>query len=167
MTNPFDFSDYETSRDRPSTDAASSWPAAGQFGSVSADPFGSQPTAFAPTAAAEPFAAAPSPRPRVTIAQGEPPVVLLVLAGLVAAAGLVLAIVLGSLTTLAVLAWVLAGPVAFALLARFTVRDTVQRAMPVYSRSKGAQRGYWVVVVLALAGIVASAWHIAEWAGRL
>ena len=86
---------------------------------------------------------------------------------MVAAAGLVLAIVLGSLTTLAVLAWVLAGPVAFALLARFTVRDTVQRAMPVYSRSKGAQRGYWVVVVLALAGIVASAWHIAEWAGRL
>ncbi|WP_231868867.1 hypothetical protein [Rhodococcus opacus] len=149
------------------TDTSSSWPAADQFGSAAADPFASQPSAFASTTAAEPFAAAQSARPSGAIAQGEPPIPWLVLAALAAAAGLVLAVTLGSITGLAVVAWVLAGGCAFGLLARFTVLDTAQRALPVYARSKVAQRGYWVVVVLALAGIVASAWHIAEWAGRL
>ncbi|WP_237735119.1 hypothetical protein [Rhodococcus sp. JVH1] len=167
MTNPFDFSDYDTSRDRGSTDSASSWPAANQFGSASADPFAYQPSAFAPTAAAEPFAAAQSQRPGGAIAQGKPPVIWLALAAVAAAAGLILAITAGSFTAVAFLAWGLAGGFAFVFLSRFTVLDTAQRAKPVYARSKAAQRGYWVVVALAGAGIVASAWHIAEWAGRL
>jgi hypothetical protein len=167
MTSPFDFSDYDTSRDRGSTDSTSSWPAANQFGSASADPFASQPSAFAPTAAAEPFAAAQSQRPGGAIAQGKPPVIWLALAAVAAAAGLILAITAGSFTAVAFLAWVLAGGFAFVFLSRFTVLDTAQRAKPVYARSKAAQRGYWVVVALAGAGIVASAWHIAEWAGRL
>ncbi|MEN0138621.1 MAG: hypothetical protein AAGC80_25935 [Rhodococcus sp. (in: high G+C Gram-positive bacteria)] len=167
MTNPFDFSDYETSRDRVSSEPSSSWPAADQFGSATVDPFASQPSVFAPTASAEPFAATRSQRPNSTIAQGKPPVVWLALAAVSAVAGLGLAVTLGSITGLAALAWVLAGGCAFGLLARFTVLDTAQRALPVYARSKVAQRGYWVVVVLAVAGIVASAWHIAEWAGRL
>ncbi|EHI41011.1 hypothetical protein OPAG_00239 [Rhodococcus opacus PD630] len=167
MTNPFDFSDYDTSRDRGSTDSTSSWPAADPFGSASADPFASQPSAFAPTAAAEPFAAAQSQRPGGTIAQGKPPVLCLSVAAVAAAAGLILAITAGSFTAFAFLAWVLAGWVAFVLLARYTVLDTAQRAKPVYAGSKWAPRSYWVVVALAGAGIVASAWHIAEWAGRL
>ncbi|MFW2238779.1 hypothetical protein ACVH9Z_12620 [Rhodococcus opacus] len=167
MTNPFDFSDYDTSPDRGSTDSTSSWPAADQFGSAPADPFASQPSAFASTPAAEPFAATQSQRPGGTIAQGKPPVLWLAVAAMAAAAGLILAITAGSFTAFAFLAWVLAGWVAFVLLARYTVLDTAQRAKPVYARSKVAQRGYWVVVALAGAGIVASAWHIAEWAGRL
>ncbi len=86
-----------------------------------------------------------------------------------ALAGVVLAIValLGGAVGFAVAGWLLSGPTAALLLAKHMIADTTERALPVYQPSKAAQTLYRVAVGLAAAGIVASAWVIAEWAGRL
>lgn len=80
-----------------------------------------------------------------------------------------IAIVAQSLTRnhwVAVGAWVLAGPVAIALLAVFVRRDTERRADPWYAESALVDWARRLVVVLALLGVALSAYTIADAVAR-
>jgi hypothetical protein len=78
-----------------------------------------------------------------------------------------LSIWVGSAPVLAVLGWLLAGPIAIGVLAVFTRMDTHRRTVAVYSAGHWARTGYWAVLVACLVGIGIAAWQIALWAGRL
>lgn len=169
--DPFDFSEYSTSRDGTDTSPPDSggpvWGNTPTFGggfTTSPDPFGPGTTSATPDAFAS---AAPARSP--SFAQGRTPAGWAAAALVTALAGVVLAIValLGGAVGFAVAGWLLSGPTAALLLAKHMIADTTERALPVYQPSKAAQTLYRVAVGLAAAGIVASAWVIAEWAGRL
>jgi hypothetical protein len=100
-------------------------------------------------------------------AVGQPPVLWLIGAAVLAVVCAVAAAILGTSPQVAFAAWVGAGPVAIGLLAAFSVQDTAQRARPVYSAQPWTRVLYWAVVVLAFIGIGISAWQLALWAGRL
>lgn len=144
--NPFDFSQYT------STHPVSQGPDIGQQVPVpvpeSPFGFGTDPAFSAPLEAAR------------------PPVGWIVAAGALALLGLAGAVVLGTDVRLAVVSWLLAGPVAIGLLAVFTVRDTGQRAKPVYTAPSWVTAAYRVTLGLSLLGVVAGALRIADWAGR-
>lgn len=95
-----------------------------------------------------------------------PPLINLWLALAVGAVGGLAALALGGSIIVAVVAWLLAGPGAFSLLARFTSQDTRLRAAPLYVSPAWTSLAYRSTVVIALLGIVAAAWRIADWAGR-
>ncbi|MFD5809078.1 hypothetical protein [Rhodococcus aetherivorans] len=172
-TNPFDFSEYSSSRD----DADNPWSGGSQSPWPPPEPFGSVAAPFAGPGGSTPgFGGAPADafaveqRPLVTaISQGRPPRAWLIGGGVVALLGLTaVALTLsGGSTVFAFIGWLLAGPAAFYLLAQHTVADMQQRARPVYAGSKAVQGTYWTVVVLGFVGIAVGAWQIAEWAGRL
>jgi hypothetical protein len=113
------------------------------------------------------------PSPRFGQRAREPrPIAWLVAAGAAVVAGLALAV--GPLTApdrfpfaLVFAAWVLCGPLAIMLLAGFTVADAAAQARTLVVPSPGLRVCYWVVFVAALAGIVLSAWSIAQFVGRL
>ncbi|MDP9905643.1 hypothetical protein [Arthrobacter bambusae] len=77
------------------------------------------------------------------------------------------ALFLGNVATLAVSFWVLGGPVAIALLAVFSLRDTRARTFAMYSSGPGVSWLYRLTVASSLAAVVISALSIANWAGRL
>lgn len=62
----------------------------------------------------------------------------------------------------AVGSWLLAGPVAIALLAVFVRRDTERRADPWYAELAFVDWARRVVVILALVGVALSAYTIAD-----
>ncbi len=168
--DPFDFSEYASSR----SGGDKQWPS----GSAAAGPLFSPFTAPPQPAAAasspetatpgDPFAA-PAPRSTVVLAQGKPPVRWLAFAGLAAVAGIAFAVFsLGGASVLfAFVGWVLAGLLAFGLLAMFSVSDTRRRAMSAYAESRSVVNVYRVVVAVAIVGVGLGAWSIADWAGRL
>lgn len=101
-----------------------------------------------------------------SLTPARPPVLWLWLALAAGALGGALALALGGSIVIAALAWVVAGPGAFALLAQFTSRDTRLRAAPLYVAPTWVPMLYRFAVAIALVGIVCAAWRIADWAGR-
>lgn len=166
--NPFDFSGYASS---PPPSGGPGGPVQPTWGAP--DP---QTQAGAPQAGAHPWGA-PAPAPTaenafagVSTAQeiivAKPPVLWVSLAAAAAVIGLVVAVVSGGGSALAIVAWVLAGPVAIGLLAVHTLIDTNRRASAVYSEPGWLKPAYWGVLAVAGVGILLSAWLIADWIGR-
>ena len=133
------------------------------------------PPASAPGYAAPPgapWAGAPDASGFSTTATtiGRPPVVWLVGGLVLSSAAIATALLRGwsadGSIGLAFAAWVAAGPLAIGLLAVHSVRDTQQRARPVYASPTWMPTLYRAVVVLAAVGVVVSAVDIALWAGR-
>ena len=91
------------------------------------------------------------------------------LAGAIACSvvSLVVAAVFGATPALAISAWLVGGPVAIALIAFFSLRDTRARTHTLYSADAMVPWIYRLALVLSLAGVVISALNIANWAGRL
>lgn len=83
----------------------------------------------------------------------------------VAVISIVLELLTNSYWTAAV-AWLLAGPVTITLLAVVVRLDTAHRANPWYAESPLVNWGRRVVVALALIGVTASAWSIADAVSR-
>jgi hypothetical protein len=98
---------------------------------------------------------------------GRPPVGWLVGALVLGVAAAAIALTLGASFWVAMGAWLVAGPVAIGLLAVFGQRDIRQRARPIYHAPSWVPLLYWSTLVAAAAGVGASAWRLAEWAGRL
>lgn len=168
--DPFDFSDYASSRSGGDKQSP--------FGSAAAGPLFSPfmgPTDPTPPASSSETVlpgdafAVPAPRPTAAVAQGKPPVQWLAYAGLAAVIGIALTVVSvsGGSVLFAFVGWALAGLLAFGMLAMFTTLDTRKRAMSVYAKSRLAERAYGVAVAVAAVGVVLGAWSIADWAGRL
>lgn len=188
--NPWDFSEYSESpgSSGPGAPGGQRSPAAGgpfqPPGGPSAGPdAGQQPAGFGVAPAQGPFGTATldsaqspttmtsafggSTQPPQQLATAAAPVHWLGAAALLAVAGLVLALVLGGLPPIAIVAWALAGPVGIGMLAVFTTSDLKARAGAVYLAQGWVRPLYWVCVVLCLAGAMVAAWKIAEWVGRL
>lgn len=104
--------------------------------------------------------------PSASIRVATAPVALLGVAGGLSALGAALALVPGTVVW-GFLGWFLSGPLALTVLSTFTSRDTARRARDVYSAPTWVPVAYWVVVALAVAGLVIGALRIAFWAGRL
>jgi hypothetical protein len=111
---------------------------------------------------------APAPRPQFADAVGSPPFGWLIAALAVAvAAGTASLLVAGASIVIAAVCWAAAGPLAVGLVAHYSVADTRQQARVVYTRGAWATPLYWTTVVIVLAAVIACAWRIADWAGRL
>lgn len=91
----------------------------------------------------------------------------LILSLLLALAGLAGAILFAPGGSLGIYTWLLSGPIAFVLLVVFTVIDNGRRASLFYRVSWVAQVLYWATLVVAFAGVIVSAWHFADWIGRI
>jgi hypothetical protein len=98
---------------------------------------------------------------------GTPPKIWLIAALLLGLAAAAVAVMLGASIGYALLAWLLAGPVAIGLLAVFSQRDVRQRSLPIYHSPTWLPTLYWGAVVAAGLGVLSSAWYIAQWAGHL
>lgn len=168
--DPFDFSEYASSR----SGGDKQWPSDSAAAGPLFSPFMGPPQPATPASSSEtalpgdPFAV-PAPRSTAALAQGKPPVQLLALAGLAAVIGIALTVVSVSSgsVVLGVLGWASAGLLAFGLLTWFTTLDTQRRAMAVYAKSGAAVVVYWGVVAVSIMGVVLGAWSIADWFGRL
>lgn len=153
--------------------AAGSPPAAGPLptgGPAGAsDPFGAQHVA-APHGAA-PHGSAPAGLPQVptstdSLAAATPPTWLLFLAGALAlVAGIVALIVANPIV--AIICWLIAGPVAIGLLAWFVIKDTFARSSGLYAAPGWVKPLHTVAIVVSLICILAPAWRIADWVGHL
>ncbi|MDO5752287.1 hypothetical protein [Arthrobacter sp.] len=95
------------------------------------------------------------------------PVIWLLGSMAAAVIALVLALGFGGVPALTVAAWVLAGPVAIALVAVYSFRDTKARTAALYSSSGSATWLYRVAIMLSLVAVVVSALRIADWVGRI
>lgn len=73
----------------------------------------------------------------------------------------------GASPALTILAWLVGGPVAIALIAFFSLRDTRARTHTLYSADAMVPWLYRLALVLSLAAVVVSALNIANWVGRL
>lgn len=156
-------------------------PSAGGAGDgTQASPFGGPPTAAGTSATSlgapfgtapfgtAPFGSAPVPSGRQASATTSAPVQWLVAGAVLAAVALLAALLFGGTVTVAIAAWLVAGPAVIGLLALYTLRQTRALALPFATRpSSGLRFAYAGVVVLALCAVLVSAWRIAEWAGRL
>lgn len=156
-SNPFDFSKYNSSGPEPSPSSSLTE---------------GQPQA--PTAAAAADAsfgfdsqqAASDLAPRLGAA-AKAPVIWLVCAIASALVALVIAAAFGASPVMAISAWLVGGPVAIALIAFFSLRDTRARTQTLYSAEPSVPWIYRLALVLSLASVVLSALRIADWAGRL
>jgi hypothetical protein len=173
--NPFDFSDFGPPK-RPS---APTPPPVGPGGSAAAPLQGGDDfsTGF------DPWANQPKtqPRPRqqdafgqatttATLATAGPPLKWFAVALVLAAAGVVLALMSaasgGGVLGIALAGWLLAGPMAIGALTLYTRVDTRRRSEAIYSAPRWAGTLYWAVLAVCLIGIALGAWQIALWAGR-
>ena len=156
-SNPFDFSKYNSSGQ-----ASSSAPslANGQPQAPAAAPSAEASFGFGGQQAAADLT------PHFGAA-AKAPVIWLAGAILCAVVALVVAAFLGASPTLAISAWVVGGPVAIALIACFSLRDTRARTHTLYSADAKVPWIYRLALVLSLAAVVVSALSIANWVGRL
>lgn len=186
-SNPFDFSDFGGRPQAPPTGPPSGGfgPPSGGFGPPSSpsgftlppqapqqqgpaggfDPFFGQ--SGAPVGGEEAFGGPSAPMGPLTVSG--PPIRLMAAALGIAVLGVLLGLVsvlLGSVL-IALLGWLLAGPVAIGALAWFGAADTRRRTSSVYSAPAWLAKANWVVLGLSAIGIALSAWQIALWAGRL
>ncbi|KJF19590.1 MULTISPECIES: hypothetical protein [Rhodococcus] len=98
------------------------------------------------------------------------PTAWLAAAGAVATIGLIVAVVAFVVLDsgpVAVVAWILGGPVAIGLLALFTYRDTQARASAFYTEPLWVSSVTRVVLAISCIAVLISAWNIADWIGRL
>lgn len=153
--NPFDFSKYNSSGPELSSHSVTHGqplvPAAGEVADVSFA-FGNQQAVVDWAPHGGPVKA---------------PVLWLAGASACAVAALVMAAAFGQSPALAVAAWLLGGPVAIALVACFSLKDTRARTHTLYSAAPSVPWIYRLALVLSLAAVVVSALHIANWVGRL
>jgi len=85
-----------------------------------------------------------------------------------AATAAAVALWFGAVAPIAIVCWVLAGPVAIGLLAVHVLRATAVRAGPTaWTEPRAAVPLYWTALAVSAIGIGISAWRIADWAGRL
>jgi hypothetical protein len=133
------------------------------------DPFdfsaGDRPSAPPPPSAPRRSVAGAGPRGAVA-----PRVSLLWLGLGIATAATAAAVALwfGAVAPIAIVCWVLAGPVAIGLLAVHVLRATAVRAGPTaWTEPRAAVPLYWTALAVSAIGIGISAWRIADWAGRL
>lgn len=101
-----------------------------------------------------------------TLSVARPPLPWLLGSAAAAVLGLLLAALLGALPPLAVIGWVLAGPVAIGALAIYTSADTRRRAQPLYVAPNWLTAGYYACLGVCLVGVIISAVRIALWVGR-
>jgi hypothetical protein len=156
-SNPFDFSKYNSSGPEPVsprslTEGPLQPPSAGHAADVSFA-FGSHQT----MANLAPHLSAPAKAPVVWLAGA----IACAVVSLVVAAGF------GASPALAISAWLVGGPVAIALIAFFSLRDTQARTRTLYSADAMVPWLYRLALVLSLAAVVVSALNIANWVGRL
>lgn len=98
--------------------------------------------------------------------QTGPPLVTLIVAGVVAVVGTaVSALFFGDV--LAIVGWALAGPIAISLMGAFVRADTDRRAESGYLRPTWIGAAYALVAVASIAGIIVGAVGFAMWMGRL
>lgn len=174
-SDPFDFSEFGGRSPAPPAGPtvqsgrpdSGSQPASqpGHYPTSGFDPFAGQPPAGHP-AGEELFGGSAGPD---SLAVAGPPLSLFALASGVAVLGAALGltvVVIDGAVPLAFLGWLLAGPAAIGVLAWFSGVDTRRRLAAVYSSPTWLSSGYWVVVVVCVLGIAASAWRIALWASR-
>ena len=184
--NPWDFSEYsESAGPAGPGQAQPGQPPAGQPGqpglfgpgpgapqqggfagdSAQTAPFGVMSTPA--TANSAPTLFGPSSDLPQQLATSKAPAQWLLVAIGLAVVSIVVALILGSLPPLAIIAWVLAGPLGIGMLAFFTTSDLKARSGAVYLASSWVRPLYWASLVLCLAGAMVAAWKIAEWVGRL
>jgi hypothetical protein len=176
--DPFDFSDFgpPSGGPTPPRTGAGSGPPPGADFSTGFDPWANQPKtqprarrqdAFGQSGDRDAFGQAITTG---TLATAGPPLKWFGVALVMAAAGVVLALVSatggGGVFAPALAGWLLAGPVAIGALAVYTRVDTRRRSESIYSAPRWAARLYWAVLVVCLVGIALGAWQIALWAGR-
>ncbi len=132
----------------------------------SGGPGGSAASPGGPISGGVPNSAPPRASDSTDLTVAEPPVTLLAVAAATALIGAVVAIIMWA-TWIAVIGWVLAGPVAIGVMANFVFKDTERRAEPVYLQPQWMTLAYVGVAVITLVSIFASALSVAYWAGRL
>lgn len=164
--NPFDFSDYRGGASGAAGGPAPQGQGQGQGPGAPARPSGYGPAAGLPSGGFPSGGFAPAASGGDVVVS-RPPLRLLWIALALAVLGGVLGGVAGGVPVLAVAAWALAGPAAFAMLGAFTTADTRRRAHSVYVAPTWLRAAYWVAVVAALVAVVVTAYRIAEWVGRL
>ncbi|MFG1929980.1 hypothetical protein ACGFK1_04910 [Mycobacterium sp. NPDC048908] len=166
--DPFDFSDFGPSSGGPPPPRTGSRPAP-DF-STGFDPWANQPKTRARHQDASERDAFGQTIAPGTLATAGPPLKWFGVALVMAAAGVVLAVVSatggGGVLAPALAGWLLAGPLAIGALAVYTRIDTRRRSESIYSAPRWAARLYWAVLVVCLVGIALGAWQIALWAGR-
>lgn len=101
---------------------------------------------------------------QLTVAK--PPAGLLFVGAAIAVAGGALAGICWT-SWIALIGWVLAGPVAIGVMASYVARDTARRAEPVYLRPDWLTMAYAVASTLGVIGILVSSLSVAFWVGRL
>ena len=176
--NPFDFSDFgpPSGSPTPPRTGADSPPPRGADFSTGFDPWANQPKtqprgrrqdASGQSGDRDAFGGAITTG---SLATAGPPLKWFAVALVMAAAGVVLALVSanggGGVFVPALAGWLLAGPLAIGALAVYTRVDTRRRSESIYSAPRWAARLYWAVLVVCLVGIALGAWQIALWAGR-
>jgi hypothetical protein len=97
-----------------------------------------------------------------SLTPARPPVALLILAGLLAVAGIVVAGVFWAGRP-AVIGWALAGPLAIGAAAVFSLKDTARRAAPVYLSPGWLRAAYAAAAVLIVVGVIAGSVSFAIW----
>lgn len=95
-----------------------------------------------------------------------PPLVSLIIAGVVAVAGITVSAVFFA-DALAIVGWALSGPIAIVIMGAFVRGDTDRRAEPGYLRPTWMGAAYALVAVASIAGIIVGAVGFALWMGRL
>jgi hypothetical protein len=100
-----------------------------------------------------------------TLEVAKPPIGLLAVAIAFGITGIVLGAV-GWDHWLAIVGWVLAGPVAIGVLAFYIARDTAKRALPTYLRPDVTGALYGAAVLIVVAGVIVSAAGFAIWVGH-
>lgn len=100
-----------------------------------------------------------------TLTPVSPPTALLAVAAATAIAAVAIGVI-GWANPLAVLGWVLAGPIAIGVLALFVHEDTKRRAAAVYVRPDWIKAAYATVAVVVVAAIIVTALATAYWVGR-
>lgn len=95
-----------------------------------------------------------------------PPVFLLFIALAIAVAAAIVAGVFGQ-PVLAIVCWVLAGPVAIGVLAFFVMRDNAARSVGVYSSPGWVRPLHIVTSIVCFVAVIVPALRIAFWVGRL
>lgn len=94
-----------------------------------------------------------------------PPTALLAVVAATAMAAVAIGVI-GWANPLAVLGWVLAGPIAIGVLALFVHEDTKRRAAAIYVRPDWIKAAYVTVAVVVVAAIIVTALATAFWVGR-
>ncbi|WP_026927066.1 hypothetical protein [Granulicoccus phenolivorans] len=178
--DPFDFGNAPASHPSPGGGSPfggagpSSYPSAPRTG----DPFATQTRPGTP----DPFATVGAPRqadagvfaagggvavaPTAGITVTKPPAyLLLIAAGLALVAGVV-ALLLNN-PIVAIVCWVVAGPIAIGVIAYFVIRDTYARSSGVYGAPNWVKPLYYTAIALCLVCILVPAVRIALWVGTL